>query len=71
MAVDRPRAALQEWHGELEERDRAALAELAMARAPMRRIGRGDLPATAPVRHPAGGSEREGASVRGRPGKRW
>jgi hypothetical protein len=65
-------AAISQWTGGLDERGLAAYRELAMARAPLRRLGGAPLPVEAAL--PGTGNELLGSAgprKGGRPGRRW
>jgi len=57
--------------GPVDERDCAAFGELAMARSPMRRVGRPDPPDADGAPDSSAALRRDRVPRRGRPGKRW
>ena len=69
---DSARAALSPWAGGLDERGFAQFHELAMARAPLRRLVSTVLPARGSLgRSGDERPERDGLGPRSRPVKRW
>ena len=71
-SFDTTRATFPEWTLGLDERGVASHRELAMARAPLRRLSGTTLPAQAVL--PGAGDEllgREEPRKGGRPGRRW
>ena len=70
-SVSRSWAGVSERPGTVDERDRAAFGELAMARSPMRRVGWPDPPDADGAPDSSAAVRRDGVPRGGRPGKRW